>query len=251
MMNKYLFIIVFSLFFSSALNAETTRIMLLGDSITFDYRFLDNTNPRPLSQRSGYRNYLWYKLKAAKYDVDFVGRQHAGSAIRPVFDIDHEGYSGISSQGIADGIAPPIQLLAPHIVVLHIGTNDYSTSITGVENILKKIDALEKSYHFPITIIVARIINKTNYSSIVSTFNRNLQRMLDRRIAKGDDLVVVDMEHDAGLHYDSRDFSDLLHPNNSGYRKMAEVWFKAIDKVMKRKNNNAFLIPTVYSLLLN
>ena len=249
-MNRYLFVLLVSFLSFNTISAETTRIMLLGDSITEDYRFSDSTNPRPVGLKNGYRNDLWYMLQDAKYNVDFVGRRKFGADIRPKFDIDNEGYSGLTSQQIADGVKTPIQIFAPHIVVLHIGTNDYSTSSKGVENILKNIDALEKQYNFPITIIVARIINKTNYSSLISTFNKNLQRMLDRRIANGDDIVVVDMEHDAGLYYDARNFADLLHPNNSGYHKMAKVWFKAIDKIMKSKNN-AFLIPAVYSVLLN
>ena len=57
------------------------RIMPLGDSITYGY---------PSS--TGYRNYLWYKLRDAHYTVNFVGSQHDGYGYG--FDVDHEGYGG-------------------------------------------------------------------------------------------------------------------------------------------------------------
>jgi len=188
-------------------------------------------------------------LKAAKYDVNFVGTRVGGTAIRPVFDPHHEGYTGISAQGIANGIRPRLNQFAPHIIVLHIGTNDWSRSATSIENILKKIDDYEEYQDFHIKVILARIINTTSHSSIFSALNRNIQTMADRRIANGDDIVVVDMEHDAGLRYDTRDFRDYIHPNNSGYKKMATVWFKALKKILD-KDNTAFLIP-IYGMLLD
>jgi len=100
-MNRYIFILIFSFFTISIAHAETIRIMPLGDSITEDWAFSDQYNPRPDSQKSGYRNYLWYALKAANLDVDFVGTHKLGSAITPKFDIDNEGWSGLKTTQVA------------------------------------------------------------------------------------------------------------------------------------------------------
>jgi hypothetical protein len=54
--------------------------------------------------------------------------------------------------------------------------------------------------------------------------------MAMNRIANGDDIVIVDMED--ALNY-STDMADNLHPNDSGYAKMANVWFAAMDNLLK------------------
>ena len=251
-MHKYILIFSSLFFFTQAITAETTRIMLLGDSITADWAFSDEFAPRPYSKRHGYRSHLWYMLKDANYDVDFVGTRVGGTAIRPVFDPDHEGYSGISAIGIANGVGPRLGQFAPHIVVLHIGTNDWSSNTSDIEEILNQIDIFEEHQDFHIKVILAKIINTTRHSPIFSALNRNIQIMANRRIANGDDLVVVDMEHGAGLRYDTRDFRDYIHPNNSGYRKMATVWFNALKKVLDNQNQSdyTFLVP-IYGMLLN
>ena len=121
------------LFFTFALFSQT-KIIPLGDSITYDDAYRDNpdlggTHPRPASQRYGYRGFLWYKLKDAKFDVDFVGSRSAGSAIVPPFDPDNEGYPGEKSAFIADHVYHFLQLNPADIVLLHIGSNDWSSSV--------------------------------------------------------------------------------------------------------------------------
>ena len=254
-MNKYFFILLSSLLFISIASAETIRIMPLGDSITEDWAFSDSTSRRPDSLRSGYRNYLWYALKAAKYDVDFVGSHKLGSAIRPIFDIDNEGWAGLKSTEVVDpgrhpgGFYDRLIWYRPHIILLHLGTNDWSSSVGGIRSILNEIDNFEENYQFHVKVIVAKIINSREPNSIFSSFNKNLESLVRQRSADGDDVVLVDMEHGAGIYYDSRDFQDRIHPNNSGYRKMANVWFNALDKILKH-DNYAFLVP-VYHMLLN
>ena len=257
MIARYFFIVLFSILFTKAAIADTSRIMLLGDSITYDYAFSDDYNPRPISQRHGFRNYLWYKLKAAKYDVDFVGTNKAGSGIRPSFDIDNEGFPGLKSTEVVyyprpeGGFYDRLKRFKPHIILIHLGTNDWSTSVSGMRKILDEIDNAEEDYGFHATVVLAKIINLRERKSIFSTFNRNLQALADSRVKNGDDIIVVDMENGAGLHYNSTDFRDRVHPNNAGYQKMANVWFGALKKILdNRQNDSDFLIP-IYGFLLN
>ncbi len=49
---------------------EPYRIMLLGNSITYDDFYGD---PRPATLRTGYRSHLWHLLIDSGYNVDFVG----------------------------------------------------------------------------------------------------------------------------------------------------------------------------------
>jgi hypothetical protein len=222
-MKNLTFFILFSLY----VEASTTAIMPLGDSITYDDAYRDYPNARPASLRSAYRNSLWYLLNDANYNVNFVGSRSAGSAIIPSFDPDNEGYPGWTSQQIANITYSKLIANPPEIILLHIGSNDWSDSISGLNNILNEIDRYENNYHHPIKVILARIINRQTYYSWISSFNRNLQSLANSRIRNGDDIVIVDMEYGAGINYKT-EFQDPTHPNDIGYAKMANVWFSAL-----------------------
>ena len=243
MIKNILFFFIFSI--TSLMSAELTRIMLLGDSITYDYIFDDDINPRPQSIRSGYRNYLWYQLQNAKYNVDFVGSQEAGTAIIPSFDPDNEGYPGATSYQIAHVVYDKLVANPADIILLHIGTNDWNENIYGIENILEEIDLYENNYNHPITVILARIINSPLNYTFIHSLNTNIQNLADSRIQNGDNIVVVDMEYGAGIDYRT-DFQDSLHPNNAGYAKMANIWFNALTNILDTTNlPNPLLKPFV------
>jgi hypothetical protein len=83
---------------------------------------------------------------------------------------------------------------------------------------------------------LARIINRNVYSQITTDFNDNVQAMAEARIAIGDKIAIVDMEDGAGIDYrletNGGDMADNLHPNDSGYAKMAVVWFDALKDIL-------------------
>ncbi len=64
------------------------------------------------------------------------------------------------------------------------------TTSASVENILDEID--EYSEH--ITVILAKIINRVDYSQDTTTYNNELETLANNRIADGDKIILVDME---------------------------------------------------------
>ena len=218
------------------------RIMPLGDSITYDDTYADQENPRPPGKRSAYRNYLWYKLVDANMDVDFVGSVVAGQDIEPPFDPDNEGHPGWTSYDIAENAYLYMINSQPDIVLLHIGTNDRTTTNpAGVEDILNEIDQYELDSGKHVRVFVALIIDRKEHDGRIEIFNRRLKAMLEQRIIEGDDVVIVDMYHDVGLTPD--DYADGTHPNDNGYYKMATVWFNAIMN-NKEYNSDIRAFPT-------
>ncbi len=205
----------------------SVRIMPLGDSITYDNTYADLDNPRSASKRSGYRNYLWYNLRNVNYNADFVGSKLAGQGISPTFDANNEGHSGWTSYSLADYTYAWMQKSKPNIVLLHAGSNDWRESPRGIESILDEIDIYEEVSGNSVTVILALIINRKKNERWVRAFNANVENMAKKRIANGDKIVIIDMEHDAGINY-PEDFQDSAHPNNTGYRKMANLWYKTI-----------------------
>ncbi len=210
------------LFLSAASAEEPVRIMPLGDSITRGWWGSPGAN--------GYRKPLYLNLINHGYNVDLVGCQNDGDFA----DRNHEGRDGWhASGGASGGILPNVYnwLTAnpPDIVLLHIGTNDISAGgqdANEVDDILDEIDR----YNPDITVVLALIINRKSYSLTTTQYNNSLNQMALNRIANGDDIVIVNMEN--ALNY-STDMADNLHPDDSGYAKMADVWFVALDNILK------------------
>jgi lysophospholipase L1-like esterase len=214
--------------------AGVVKIMPCGDSITFDNYSGD---PRPLGMRTSYRQPLWLMLQAGCYNVDFVGDTLAGQDAYPSFDPDNSGHPGWTDTQVASSIYAWLQAEHADVVLLHIGTNALDTSPADVEDILDEIDRYENDSGMPVTVLLARIINRSTYSATTTQFNDNVEAMALDRVtnpsnpAYPDDIVMVDMEDGAGIDY-SADMIDLLHPNHRGYQKMAGLWFEHLEAVL-------------------
>lgn len=231
----------------SMLHAEEVRIMPLGDSITYGNNYEDEKNPRPTGVREAYRSHLYYKLESVGYEANFVGSQRAGENISPAFDPDNEGHAGWSSYRMADHIYDYLEMNPADIVLVHAGTNDHWDNIHGVENILNWIDLIEVDQKKRVTVVLATLINRQDYDSVITAFNENLINMANQRIQDGDSIVLVDMEYDAGLN--SGDYADATHPNSSGYNKMANIWFKALLDLNGKPADDAELRDYPYTLV--
>lgn len=213
---------------ASLLSAEPIRIMPLGDSITYDNNKEDLINPRSASERHSYRNHLWYKLQNVNYNADFVGSLVAGQSIEPSFDPDNEGHSGWGINDIFHNILSFLHTSKPNIILLHIGTNNGSSPYPdNINLILDEIDYYEHTTEEKVKVIVALIINTQDNDYTTRLFNKRLNQILVERIIVGDNIQIVDMYRGAGLTI--QDYSDRLHPNDSGYEKMANVWFNTLN----------------------
>ena len=211
------------------ISAKPVVIMPLGDSVTNGY-----DGGTPFEDRNGYRKYLRELLIEAGYEVDFVGSLQSGTFT----DKQHEGHGGWTDDQIEAEVYNFLNFLVtnpPEIVLLHIGTNNidiatdagYSyTDPTNVNDILDQIDLWENANNKTIIVIVARIINRTGHvcpdPSMTTTFNDNVENSVLNRI--NDRVFMVDMECSAGLNY-NLDLVDIVHPNQTGYDKMAVKWF--------------------------
>ena len=220
----------------------TQEIMLLGDSIT--------DGGWGSSDDTGFRRFLYLSLEATHGAAafDFVGSQTSGDPTD--FDRNHEGHGGYDAHEIRDNVIGWLNLNPPDIVALHIGTNDINggQSAAGVaaeiSEILDNIDTWE-STNQPVRVILARIINRSNPADTkgleTTALNEAIQILADARIAAGDLIYVVDME--SALDYPG-DMADTLHPNDSGYVKMAAVYDPAIDALLGAG-------PTVVNVMLS
>jgi lysophospholipase L1-like esterase len=249
-------------------SSQTVKILPLGNSITFDERSNDT---RYIGEKAGYRRWLYNLLKNAGFNFDFVGSEHAGGNYLPAGYDDNGGFPGISdnelfdllqtghliqkAQGIDKQVTagPYLNTFNPDIILLHIGTNGNDepggTSSADVEKILDQIDIYERESGRPVTVLLARIINRVPNQSYVNTFNNNVVSIALDRVnnplndAYPDKIIIVDMQDSTGIDYNIDymgkvgdgilgDMSDNLHPNDKGYKKMADMWFKTISSIL-------------------
>ncbi len=220
----------------------TVDIMPLGNSITRGY----GSGPQPdqAEYNHGYRNYLYDNLIAADYDFDFIGGLSDGSQSGFTFDYDHEGHGGFKADEIASSVSGYLTANPPEVILLHIGTNDVAqgepNTVGDVAAILNNIDNFDSD----ITVILATIVEqgKPPYvpgapfvpptTSVVVPFNNDLDAMINTRLANGDKIIRVDQYHALNYTTAPYDMYDGLHPNETGYQKMAGVWFNALEGVL-------------------
>ncbi|MCB0753682.1 MAG: hypothetical protein KDC52_19575, partial [Ignavibacteriae bacterium] len=225
--------------------------MPLGDSITEGY-----IEPDPIIY-DGYRKKLKSMLEKNGLIFDFVGSNSDGS----FDDKQHEGHGGFSAQNYARlsgyellvNVKSYIQSEQPDYVLLHIGTNDINdfaniynhnnidTTVTAVGKILDSIYSVNSN----IQVILAKIVNRldnpsTSFSEVLLTtqYNTKLDSLVNVRILSGDKLSIVNME--IALN-STTDLSDAIHPNISGYEKMAPVWLNGIRNVLPKLSAKIFL----------
>ncbi len=230
------------------------KIMALGDSITQG----NSSGVANEEFQVSYRKALYDQLKAAGYvtnDEIFVGTLNSGESVAN-FDPDHDGHPGFHADEIvlgkgdlSAGVLEDWLITAePNIVLLHIGTNDISFEggdETEIEDILAVIDEYEFTSGNSVWVILALIIDRScdpffvpcSKSPETTAFNDAVRDFVFfSRQAGSDKILLVNMQTGAGINYDrwnmGGDMWDDLHPFETGYSKMADLWFSALQHIL-------------------
>jgi hypothetical protein len=211
------------------------KIMPLGDSITAG---VNSIGPVIEKFRVGYRKRLYDSLRGSGFGFDFVGTLTDGWGVSS-FDFNHEGHRSWSAIQIAfgvsgfpsDGVRAWLNANPADIVLLHAGTNQLDPNgQSEIAAILDQIDQWEASASGNhVTVVLALIIDQDPINPNVTTFNKNVKTMAEART--GDDIIIVNQQ--GALVYPN-DMSDAVHPRDSGYTKMANVWFNALKSVLDK-----------------
>jgi lysophospholipase L1-like esterase len=259
----YLKTLLFSFcFIVPSMGQTALKIMPLGNSMTEGW--MDGSETE--GEKKAYRYDLKLLLTAAGYNIDYVGSKCTGSDYLGS-DCQNAGISGTRDQyletmlisgydqrwGIQETPGPYLDAFNPDVILLSIGTNDITHDGEAdepdaignqrVSGILDQIDAYEARAHKQVMVFLALIINRRKLSDgsdapktfTTSLWNTTIKTMAQQRIANGDNIVIVDMEHDAGFNYSYILGGDMwyydvqgLHPSPAGYSKMANLWYQKI-----------------------
>ncbi|GAA1507232.1 hypothetical protein GCM10009827_021690 [Dactylosporangium maewongense] len=200
----------------AAVTTRPVKVMPLGDSITWG-------EGSPTT--SSYRAPLYNRLVAnAGYNIDFVGSQRSGS----LPDTDNEGHSGWRIDQIAASANGWLATYQPDVILLHIGTNDMNQNYqvaTAPQRLGSLIDQILAARPTA-TVLVAKIVPALDATiqARINTFNAAVPGIVSARGARA---RLVDLSTLA-----ASDLNDTLHPNDSGYAKMATRWYTALEPVL-------------------
>jgi lysophospholipase L1-like esterase len=220
----------------------------LGDSITHGVKSSDD---------AGYRSQLFKLIVAAKQKATFTGSLTNGptQVSGQTFPRMHEGHAGwtidpgYSESGTYGGISSLVPSPAldggPHIILLHIGTNDLfskkdkSTMSTRLEALIDKIAQGAPSS----LIVLAQLtpVGPTNNghtqaevddaNAAQMLYNSRIPGIVQSHAAKGQHIIGVDMSKMPAA-------ADLtqgsVHPNDQGYAYMASIWYPAITDLLPK-----------------
>lgn len=193
------------------------RILPFGDSITYGVGS---------STVSGYRGALQANLDRWGRRYRFVGSRASGSMAQPA----NEGHPGWRIDRLADIERRTILDYAPNVVLLHIGTNDIKANLdldTAPEKLRRLIDAIDRDAP-GVTVLVGSLMGTTWSDAIdanMMTFNRRASALVETMRAAGRKVAWVDMGQ-----VTTADLRDGLHPNDTGYAKMADAWTVALGR---------------------
>jgi lysophospholipase L1-like esterase len=193
--------------------------------------------------------------------VDFVGSQNHG--IRPEtapdwYDWNCEAYPGWTIPRIAEKVEAAMTACDPDILLVHVGTNgkDWEDKPGQIASLLDRVNAYALSRDHPVTVLLCQIINRFAGENQTPTtrFNQEVARMVKARSGDRIRIVLVDMEHGAGLDYSDRlpdhdptlpdEGGDMLgtrylgvpldryHPNDKGNAKMARKFHQELVELL-------------------
>ncbi|MEU7800081.1 cellulose binding domain-containing protein [Micromonospora arborensis] len=196
---------------ASAESNGGVRVMPLGDSITDGFNV-----------PGGYRIELWQRFTSGGYRIDFVGSQFNGPS--SLGDHDHQGHSGWTIAQIDANVVNWLRATNPRTVLLHIGTNDMYGDTSGAPARLATLVDRITNTAPNADVFVATIIPKSGADNQVRGYNAAIPGIVQARAAAGKRVHLVDMFRALTLS----DLADGVHPNATGYRKMAVAWYDAL-----------------------
>ncbi len=197
-------------------DAASVRIMPVGDSITDGYNI-----------PGGYRIHLEDALAGdGGYQFDFVGSLANGPA--SLADPEHEGHTGRRIDELAPLIDATVARHRPEVMLLTIGTNDVLRSHALAQAPQRLSELIDRMVHVApsATILVSSLTPQRDSAreARVRSYNAAIPAIVRDKVAQGKRVQFIDM-HSA---LTAADLADGVHPNTTGYRKMAAVWRAAL-----------------------
>ncbi|WP_395673021.1 Calx-beta domain-containing protein [Phenylobacterium sp.] len=204
--------------------AFAPRIMPLGDSITFGVQW---------ETAGGYRGPLWDLTVANDLAINFVGSVVGGN----IEDADNEGHPGWTIDQMDANVATWIAAANPDVVLLIAGTNNTKgnplpTATQILNKLSRLIDDIAAQPNAP-RLFVGPIPPMTDDQpatriALAQAYNAMIPDLIAQKRTAGIDVTYVDMSDLTPADITAPPHDPGLHPNPSGYTKIAANWYEAL-----------------------
>ncbi|MEG2725591.1 MAG: GDSL-type esterase/lipase family protein, partial [Kiritimatiellia bacterium] len=232
-----------SAFATPTADAPQLTMMNIGDSITHG-----------ANEATNYRKPLWEALNAAGYNIKTVGFQNSfyGGGSSTAAWGWHCGQTGATimpsgGSRVAQRLSLDAELEVcgyPDIITLLIGTNDVDQNVGTADEIFAEwVEYVDRIATLrPHSKILDSTFLKQNAEATTEKNVKNLAVNAKIAVANGatkalpfthSNVTLVDL--DAVLAKGATDFADTLHPNATGYEKLATAWSTAIQLVLNKE----------------
>jgi lysophospholipase L1-like esterase len=214
-------------------------VLPFGDSITWGVG--DEGN-------AGYRGPLFGLAVAAQRKITFTGSLSNGptTVSGQTFPKKNEGHSGYGistvtqySNGVA-GIATLIPTPAfasgsggpPNIIFMMIGTNDTgnSTAAAMTDRLAALMDKIIVAAPDAL-LVVAKITPLSWATAVINSYNGAIPGLVQTRALAGKHVMLADMNTGFASTMIG---SDGIHPNNAGYKFMADRWYSVVGPLLPK-----------------
>ncbi|KNG81650.1 hypothetical protein ANOM_009765 [Aspergillus nomiae NRRL 13137] len=202
----------------------TLRIMPLGASITYGYQSTDG---------NGYRRWIRQQLRHSGWWVNMVGSHPNDTST--MNDNEVEATSGFRVDQVTEAAEKTIPQ-QPNLILINAGTNDanqYKDPAVDVYKTGERMDALLTRLYDAIpgtTIILSTLLPRVTTDNEIVKFSRYIsdqyRQIVAARRQQGQRIVLAEMSD----FIKPEDLIDGTHPTDFGYKKMASVWWEAIQE---------------------
>ena len=163
--------------------------------------------------------------------VNMVGSRKSGTML----DNDVEGWPGFRVDQVhVKATSPnggPVARFKPNVILINAGTNDalQSHSLNDIGRRMESmlIDLWNRSPRAVILLSTLIINRKPEIERNVITINAQYRALARRLRREGRHIVLVEMHCDPNAPT-AHDMADTIHPNDSGYKKMADLWYRGM-----------------------
>ncbi|RBR06803.1 uncharacterized protein FIESC28_10919 [Fusarium coffeatum] len=200
------------------------RLMSLGGSVTYG---VGSPNG------NGYRKLLQDLLLATGYEVRMVGSRKVGF----MCNNENEGWREHRLEQIKNKAKRSIATVKPKLFTINAGSNDCIQNFQldlfaeRMENMLKYLWQTSPLSTISFSTLLVNADEQVN--SRVLRVNIGLRDLVLTQEAQRRRIVLANMSSAEGPQLD--DLMDGTHPSDDGYKRMADIWFRAIQKACARR----------------
>lgn len=198
-----------------------TRFLAFGDSVTLGIVSTENPTGTPF--------YILTPVPDLAYPA-VLQRLLAARYTTQAITVLNDGKGGERAQDALGRASASFNGHRPEVVLIMMGYNDLGIGEAGIEDGIRGVNDLVKEARFRgARVFLATLtrppigINRGIGDGAISRFNTRL-----REVARGENAVLVDVYQATAADPNRYNSADGRHPNEAGYRLIAETFFAAI-----------------------